>query len=78
MDLWVVKYESFQYGMSLDVGGCFQRDMSLNGSRWVDHGSHGDRHERDATVRASEQSRCTPLAAGAPVVGAVMGRRGNS
>ena len=32
--------------------GCFQRGMSLNGSRWVDHGSHGDRHERDATVRA--------------------------
>ena len=25
--------------------------MSLNGSGWVDHGSHGDRHERDASVR---------------------------
>jgi hypothetical protein len=38
--------------MSLNVWACFQRGMSLNGSRWVDHGSHGDRHERDASVRA--------------------------
>ena len=31
---------------------CFQRGMSRKGSVWVDHGSHGDRHERDATLRA--------------------------
>jgi hypothetical protein len=34
--------------MSLNVGLYFQRDMSLNGSVWVDHCPHGDRHERDA------------------------------
>ncbi|MGH8470394.1 MAG: hypothetical protein ACREVY_15900 [Gammaproteobacteria bacterium] len=28
--------------------------MSLKGSVWVDHGSHGDRHERDATLLAGE------------------------
>src|ERR671914_694422 len=42
----------FQHGMSLDMGACFQRGMSLRGSVWVDHERHGDRHERDATVYA--------------------------
>ena len=61
--------------MSLEVGGCFQRGMSLNGSRWVDHGSHGDRHERDATVRAGAAQGFSGGDGGGPVP-ARRGRRG--
>ena len=65
----------FQHGMSLDVGGCFQRGMSLNGSGWVDHGSHGDRHERDATVRA-RAAQGLPGGDGGSSVPVRRGRRG--
>ena len=41
-----------QYGMSLNEGTYFQRDMSLKRNDWVDHSGHGDRHERDATLYA--------------------------
>jgi hypothetical protein len=35
-----------------DAWSRFQHGMSLQGSVWVNHGSHNDRHERDVTLRA--------------------------
>jgi hypothetical protein len=49
--------------------------MSLNGSGWVDHGSHGDRHERDASVRALAAQGFSGGDGGGPVP-ARGGRRG--
>ena len=57
----------YQPGMSLDAWGCFQRGMRLNGSRWVDHGCHGDRQERDATVRARAAQGLPGEDGGSPV-----------
>ena len=36
--------------MSLNMGSYFQHEMSLKRRKWVDHLSHGDRHERLANT----------------------------